>query len=112
ARLARFVGIAVWRLSPPGLGPRRAVSSRNNADAAGEWFGHCELAVDNLERKRRQGAGGGTVHRRRALARIVVRIMTRALKNLLRRHPTIDFATGVRTNRRIGNDAVGPAILR
>src|SRR5262245_54218437 len=71
----------------------------------------CRLAVDNLERKRRQGAGGGTVHHRRALARIVVRIMTRALKNLLRRHPTIDFATSVRTNRRIGNDAVGRAIL-
>src|SRR5262249_33716338 len=101
----------VWTV-PPGFRPRRAASSRNNTDAAGEWFGHCELAVNNLERKRRQAAGGGTVHHRRALARIVVRIMTRALKNLLRRHPTIDFATSVRTKRRIGNDAVGRATLR
>src|SRR5262245_9264108 len=86
-------------------------STRNNADAAGEWFGHRELAVYELKRKRGQGAGGGTVHHRRALARIVVRIMTRAFQNLLLSHPPIHLATGVRTDRGIGNDAVGRAIL-
>src|SRR5262249_27193554 len=85
---------------------RATASTRNDADAAGERFGHRELAVYELKRKRRQGARGGTVHHRRALARIVVRIMTRALENLLLCHPSIHLATGVRTNRGIGNNAV------
>src|SRR5262249_47813733 len=98
--------------APSGFFERRATaSSRNDADAAGERFGHRELAVYDLKRKRRQGARGGTVHHRRALARIVVRIMTRALENLLLCHPSIHLATGVRTNRGIGNDAVDRAIL-
>src|SRR5262245_18072237 len=90
---------------------RATASTRNDADASDERLGHRELAVYELKRKRRQGARGGTVHHRRALARIVVRIMTRALENLLLCHPSIHLATGVRTNRGIGNDAVRRAIL-
>src|SRR5262249_60172685 len=81
--------IAALRLSPPGFRPRRAAaSSRNDADAAGEWFGHRELAVYELKRKRGQGAGGGTGHHRRALARVVRRIMTRAFQHPVAGHPT------------------------
>ena len=69
-----------------------------------------EFAVHNLERQRRQGARGRAVDHRRALAWIIVRIMTRAFESLLLCCPPIHLTTRVRTNRGIGNNAVGRAI--
>ena len=100
------------RLSPPVSVASSGGSSRNNADTTGERFRDREFAVHNLERERRQGAGRRAVDHRRALAWIIVRIMTRAFEKLLLCCPPIHLTTRMRTNRGLGNDAVDGAIPR
>src|SRR5204863_496809 len=81
------------------LSRARPVSARNNADAAGERFRHRQLAAHDLERQRGQGARRRTIDDRRALARIVVRIVAGAFESLLLRRPDIHLAAGVWADR-------------
>src|SRR5213594_425309 len=96
---------------PPLLCRATPESARNNADAAGERFRHRQLAVHDLERQRGHGARRRTIDDRRALARIVVRIMAGAFESLLLRRPDIHLAAGVRADCRIGDDALRRAIF-
>src|SRR5258705_3024352 len=87
-------------------------SARNDTHACGEWFGHREIAIHDLERKRRQSAGCGTVEDRSAIARIVARVMTGALENLLVVDPRVHVTARVWADRRIGDNTIRCALLR
>src|SRR5262245_24397334 len=52
------------------------VSGRYDAEPSDERFCHRELAVDDLERQRRQGARRWTIDHGRGVARIIARIVT------------------------------------
>src|SRR5262245_63903074 len=78
-----------------------------SSDLAGERLRHRELAVHDLERERRQRARRRAVDDGRGCARIVVRIVARALEQLLIRRPTIHLAAGMGTRseeRRVGKE--------
>src|SRR5712691_5623220 len=87
-------------------------SGRRDADASSKRLGNHELAIDDLERKPRQSAGGWSLDDRPALARIVPGIMTGTFKNLLFLHPTANFAARMRTDRRISDHAIGRTFPR
>jgi hypothetical protein len=90
----------------------RGASGRNDANAGGEWLRHHELAVRDLEWKCRQGARGGAIYHRSALARIIMRIVAGAFENPLLRDPYTDLAAGMRADRRIGDHALRRPLLR
>src|SRR5215468_6149442 len=90
-----FSDLSTLRLSPPVSVASRGGSSRSNTDTTRERFRDRELAVHNLERECRQGAGCRAIEHRRALTWIIVRVMTRAFENLLLCCPPIHLTTRV-----------------
>jgi hypothetical protein len=50
--------------------PQRSSGGRD-AEAPDKWLGDDKFAIDDLQRKRCQTAGGWTINDRRSLARIV-----------------------------------------
>src|SRR6266436_1371905 len=87
-------------------------SGRHDAEAPDKWLGNDELVIDDFQGQRRQTARSGTVDDRRALARIVPRIVTGAFEDLLVVYPTAHLATRMRTDRRIGDHSIGRTLPR
>src|SRR5580698_3423745 len=87
-------------------------SGRYDAEPPDEWLGDGKLAIDNLERKRRQCARGRSIHDRCRLARIVARIVTWTFEIELIRLPAGHFAARMRADSRISDNAIGGEPLR
>src|SRR5262249_7039258 len=70
---------ALAKCDSPALAGER--SGRRDAEASDEWLRNHKLVIDDLQRQRGEAARGRAIDDRRAFARIVSGIVTRALKD-------------------------------